>query len=79
VSRSAGRPYHRKLLPLPPFLWSGGPASAADIAQGLALSEHFLLHHLLLPQGLALPPARARFAARMRSRATADTIATSKV
>jgi DNA repair protein RecO (recombination protein O) len=66
VSRAAGRAYHDKLLPLPAFLWLATPAARADIDRGLALTEHFLLHHLLLPQGRRLPPARARLALRMR-------------
>ena len=74
VSREAGRPYHDKLLPLPAFLrGTGGPAEA-DIAAGLALTEHFLRHHVLMPQGRDLPPARTRLAARMQSKSAADTI-----
>jgi hypothetical protein len=55
-------------------LWLKTPAAGADIEHGLALTEYFLLHHLLLPQGRRLPPARARFALRMRSTAVADKI-----
>jgi DNA repair protein RecO (recombination protein O) len=65
VSRAAGRPYHDKLLLLPEFLWRGTPADKAQIAQGLQLTEHFLLHHALLPQGRPLPAARVRFADRL--------------
>ncbi len=72
VSREAGRPYHDKLLPLPEFLWRAAAADRPQIAQGLRLTEHFLLHHVLLPHGRALPPARARLAQRMRQRAAAD-------
>jgi DNA repair protein RecO (recombination protein O) len=79
VSRAAGRPYHDKLLPLPEFLRHGTPAAAVDIDRGLVLTEHFLQHHLLLPQGRHLPPARARLAARMRQKAAADTIGGSSV
>jgi DNA repair protein RecO (recombination protein O) len=74
VSRAAGRPYHDKLLPLPEFLRLERPAAGADIERGLALTQHFFLHHLLLPQGRRLPPARARLALRMRPKAAADTI-----
>ncbi len=74
VSLAAGRPYHDKLLPLPDFLWQDVPAERREIALGLGLTEHFLLHHVLLPQGGTLPPARARLAQRMRQRAAADTI-----
>lgn len=75
VSRAAGRPYHDKLLPLPDFLWRDTAADDTQIALGLRLTGHFLLHHVLLPQGRALPPARARLAERMRQKAAADTIA----
>ena len=73
VSREAGRPYHDKLLALPDFLWRETPADIAQIAQGLRLNEHFLLHHVLLPQGRTLPPARSRLLARLRQGAGADT------
>jgi len=70
VSRAAGRPYHDKLLPLPGFLWHPGrterPASRADIVAGLALTQYFLLHHVLAPHGGKLPEARERLADRMR-------------
>jgi DNA repair protein RecO (recombination protein O) len=66
VSRSAGAPYHDKLLPLPGFLWRDAAAEPADIAAGLALTAHFLHHHLLEPQGRTLPEARARLADRLR-------------
>jgi DNA repair protein RecO (recombination protein O) len=79
VSRAAGRPYHDKLLPLPEFLRLETAAAAADIERGLALTEHFLLNYLLLPQGRRLPPARARLAARMRPKAAAGTIGGSTV
>jgi DNA repair protein RecO (recombination protein O) len=70
VSREAGRPYHDKLLPLPEFLWrDAAPAGVADIVAGLVLTRHFLVHHLLEPQGGRLPEAREHFALRMRRRA----------
>ncbi len=71
VSLAAGRPYHDKLLRLPEFLWRDAVADASQIAAGMSLTEHFLLHHVLLPQGRALPPARARLAARMQQREAA--------
>ena len=75
VSREAGRPYHDKLLPLPPFLWREGMlATAEDIVNGLAMTRHFLLHHLFEPQGGRLPEARERLAERMRRRASAGII-----
>jgi DNA repair protein RecO (recombination protein O) len=66
VSREAGRPYHDKLLPLPDFLWRGGPADRSGIADGLRLTGYFLGRHVFEPQGRALPEARTHFAARMR-------------
>jgi DNA repair protein RecO (recombination protein O) len=65
VSRSAGLPYHDKLLPLPEFLWSSAPATPQQIALGLTLTGHFLAHHVFAPQGRPLPVARARLAERL--------------
>jgi len=67
VSRAAGLPYHDKLLKLPEFLWSDGPADPQQIAFGMILTEHFLVRHVFQPQGRSLPAARSRLAARMRS------------
>jgi DNA repair protein RecO (recombination protein O) len=66
VSRSAGQPYHDKLLPLPGFLWREAAADGGDIVAGLALTGYFLHHHLLEPHGRGLPEARARLAERLR-------------
>jgi DNA repair protein RecO (recombination protein O) len=74
VSREAGQPYHDKLLPLPAFLRCETAAGESDIGLGLALTEHFLQRHLLLPQGRSLPAARTRLAARMRPKPAAGTI-----
>jgi DNA repair protein RecO (recombination protein O) len=52
-------------LPLPDFLWRDMPASGGDVVAGLALTGHFLHHHLLEPQGWGLPEARARLAERL--------------
>lgn len=71
VSRGAGLPYHDKLLPLPAFLWRNEPADRRQIALGMALTEHFLVHHVFRPQGRTLPAARARLAERMRRPAAA--------
>ena len=61
------RPISDKLLPLPGFLWRPtAPAAAADIVAGLVLTRHFLLHHLLEPQGGRLPEARERLFDRIR-------------
>ncbi len=66
VSRAAGAPYHDKLLPLPGFLWRDTSASRTEIVAGLALTQYFLLHHVLSPHGGKLPEARERLADRMR-------------
>lgn len=74
VSRDSGAPYHDKLLPLPGFLWRDAPAAPDDIVAGLVLTRHFLLHHLLEPQGARLPEARERLLERMRRAAAAGII-----
>jgi len=74
VSRAAGMPYHDKLLPLPGFLWREVPGSRAEIVAGLALTQYFLLHHVLAPHGGKLPEARERLAERMRRSATAGIV-----
>lgn len=68
LAREAGLAYRDKLLPLPAFLWREVTADAADIAAGLAMTRHFLLHHLFEPHGGRLPEAREMFAERMRRR-----------
>ena len=55
VSREKGRPYHDKLLKLPRFLWQESMANPDDLADGLALTGHFLYENLGI-----LPNARAR-------------------
>ena len=74
VSRESGAPYHDKLLPLPGFLWRDAPAGPGDIVAGLVLTRHFLLHHLLEPQGGRLPEARERLLDRMRRKAISGMI-----
>jgi DNA repair protein RecO (recombination protein O) len=66
VSRAAGLPYRDRLLALPAFLWRDEPADRDQIALGIRLTEHFLVHHVFLPQGRPLPAARLRLAERMR-------------
>jgi DNA repair protein RecO (recombination protein O) len=62
VSAAAGEPYKERLLALPPFLLGRAPegVSAADVAAGLALTQHFLLARVLRPRDLAMPDARNR-------------------
>jgi len=74
VSRSAGLPYHNKLLLLPEFLWHDAPADEAELALGLTLTGYFLTHHVFAPQGRTLPAARTRLAERMREATAAATI-----
>jgi DNA repair protein RecO (recombination protein O) len=66
VSRSAGAPYHEKLLALPAFLWREAAANGAELDAGLTLTGYFLHHHVLAPHGRVLPEARARLAQRLR-------------
>jgi DNA repair protein RecO (recombination protein O) len=64
VCREAGRPWQDKLLRLPAFLGEPEPAtppSAAELADGFALTGFFLLRHALEPRGLTLPDARGAF------------------
>ncbi len=74
VSRAAGLPYRDKLLVLPRFLWCDEPADRRQIELGMMLTEHFLVHHVFVPQGRTLPAARSRLAERMRRAATASTM-----
>jgi len=64
VSREAGQPWQDKLLRLPAFLGEPEPAeapSAADLADGFAVTGFFLLRHVLEPRGLTMPDARGSF------------------
>jgi DNA repair protein RecO (recombination protein O) len=72
VSRAAGLPYRDKLLVLPRFLWCDEPADRRQIELGMMLTEHFLVHHVFVPQGRTLPAARSRLAERMRRAAAAS-------
>jgi DNA repair protein RecO (recombination protein O) len=74
VSRAAGLPYHDKLLILPDFLWRKVPADGDQIALGIALTGYFLAHYVFLPQGRAIPAARARLAERLSHPAPATTM-----
>ncbi|VAV89681.1 DNA recombination and repair protein RecO [hydrothermal vent metagenome] len=62
VSRVGAGDWADRLLPLPPCLLGHGPAPDAEIAQGLALTGHFLRHRLAHELGhKPLPDARQRF------------------
>ena len=77
VSTSAAGPWRDKLLPLPEFLagtdgrnpavaWANPRArikTIEAIAQGLALTAHFLERHVFAPHGRTMPAARRRLAA----------------
>ena len=67
VSRAAGLPWAARLLPLPAFVLAGGDGDAEQVAQGLALTGHFLERDVLAghPHGKArerIRAARARLA-----------------
>ena len=59
ISREAGRPYAGRLLRLPPFMLSSqGGLASGDVADGLALTGHFLEQFVFGPLNRPLPPAR---------------------
>lgn len=66
VSAAEAEPYAGKLLPLPPFVREGGPASWEEIDHGLALSGHFLLRDLITERSRSIADARARLVERLR-------------
>ena len=66
VSAAEAEPYAGKLLPLPPFLRKGGPASWQEIAQGLEITGHFLLRDVLTDRARLIGEARARLVERLR-------------
>ena len=64
ASRAAGAAYADRMLRLPAFLRDNdAPATAADLADGFALTGFFLARHVLEPRGLALSAERAHFIA----------------
>jgi DNA repair protein RecO (recombination protein O) len=66
ISAAEAEPYAGRLLPLPRFLLDGSAAAWSDIADGLALTGHFLLRDLLGERAGALADARARLVERLR-------------
>src|SRR6185503_4156492 len=60
VSAAESEPYAGKLLPLPNFVREGGSASWKEIAQGLALTGHFLMRDLITERSRPLGDVRAR-------------------
>ncbi len=64
VSRGAAGGWAARLLPLPPALLGQGPLHGDDLAQGLALTGHFLYRGLLpVLFDRPLPEARSRLIA----------------
>ena len=64
VSRAAGLPYAERMLRLPAFLQDDdAAASAAELADGFALTGFFLERYVLAPRGLTLADERAHFIA----------------
>jgi DNA repair protein RecO (recombination protein O) len=61
VSEAAAGLWRERLLPLPAFL-TGGAADLPAVRQGLLLTGTFLERHALQ----RMPPARARFLARLQ-------------
>ncbi len=59
VSRAAGKPYHDKLMRLPPFMLSSqGGLGEGDVSAGLNITGHFLEQFVFGPLNRPLPPAR---------------------
>jgi DNA repair protein RecO (recombination protein O) len=59
--RAAGEPFADKLLVLPPFLLGAqNKPRSGDVADGFALTGHFIARELLDPVRTTMPDARAR-------------------
>ena len=61
ISESAAEPWRARLLRLPGFLIGQGAADPPDIADGLALTGHFLERVAFAATHSPLPAARTRF------------------
>ena len=74
ISKSAGKPYHHKLLRLPEFLTNdlknSEKPSINDLVAGLELSRYFLQHNIFINYKNGEPPARIRFVDRLKHLAT---------
>lgn len=62
VSASAGEPYKDRLLALPAFLAGrvDGPVTPVALAEGFALTGHFLESRVLRPREITMPEVRTR-------------------
>jgi DNA repair protein RecO (recombination protein O) len=65
VSRAAGGLYRDRLLALPPFLLTGGPAEWPDLIAALTLTGHFLKRDLINGVAENALAARERLIARL--------------
>ena len=66
VSRAGAGEYRDRLLPLPPFLLTGGAAEWDDIFAGFRLTGHFLARDLLIERQADILAARERLMERLR-------------
>ena len=67
VSRIGAAGYEARLLPLPAFLRTGGPADWPELLDGLRLTGHFLARDILVDRRIDLNAARARLVERLKS------------
>jgi DNA repair protein RecO (recombination protein O) len=60
VCRSAGAPWHDRLLPLPRFVIAtpAGTPSVEELTQGFAVTGFFLERHVLQPRGINIADVR---------------------
>jgi DNA repair protein RecO (recombination protein O) len=65
VSREPAKPYCDRLLALPQFLISDAPATAADLADALRLTGHFLDMHVWQVRQVEPPSTREALIARL--------------
>ncbi len=66
VSAVAARGHEARLMPLPAFLRSGGPAEWVDIIDGLRITGHFIERDLLTDKRADALAARARLVDRLK-------------
>lgn len=67
ASEAGAEGYRDRLLPLPPFMTSGGAAASwQEIVEGLAITGHFLARDIVTDRTAAILPARERLVERMR-------------